>query len=106
MQALSMQARSAIGLFLAVALLPSAAEVRQGRSSAVTAAFQRANPCPSTRLPAGACPGWIKDHVVPLCAGGLDHPDNLQWQTVDEAKAKDRDERKLCARRRDFDAAR
>lgn len=70
----------------------------QRRRSAVTAAFQRGNPCPSTGLQRGACPGWIKDHIIPLCAGGADHPDNLQWQTVEQAKAKDREERRQCRR--------
>jgi len=38
----------------------------------------------------------VKDHRIALCAGGSDHPDNLQWQTVVEAKAKDREERRDC----------
>jgi hypothetical protein len=37
----------------------------------------------------GACPGYIVDHVVTLTRGGADAPSNLQWQTVEEAKAKD-----------------
>ena len=45
-------------------------------------------------------PGYVVDHVVPLCAGGADAPSNMQWQTVDEAKIKDRQERATCARRR------
>lgn len=69
------------------------------RSRAARAAFQRLNPCPATGLPRGACPGYVVDHVEPLCAGGLDDPVNMQWQTVEEAKIKDREERRLCARR-------
>lgn len=41
-------------------------------------------------------PGYVVDHVVPLCAGGADAPENMQWQTIEEAKAKDRLERQLC----------
>ena len=48
----------------------------------------------------GACPGYVVDHVKPLCAGGADAPANMQWQTVQDGKAKDRDERRLCAARR------
>ena len=48
------------------------------------------NPCPSTGKSYGACPGWIKDHIVALCKGGADAVWNLQWQTVAEAKAKDK----------------
>jgi hypothetical protein len=60
------------------------------RCSAARAAFERDNPCPSTGEPQGACPGYVVDHVVPLKRGGADLPSNMQWQTVEEAKAKDR----------------
>ena len=45
-------------------------------------------------------PGYVVDHVVPLCAGGADAPSNMQWQTVEEGKVKDRQERASCAARR------
>lgn len=45
-------------------------------------------------------PGYVVDHVVPLCAGGADAPSNMQWQTVEEGKVKDRQERATCAARR------
>ena len=60
------------------------------RSYRVTEEFQRLNPCPSTGKTYGACPGWIKDHIVALCKGGADAVWNMQWQTVAEAKAKDK----------------
>ena len=41
-------------------------------------------------------PGYIVDHIVPLACGGPDTPANMQWQTVAEAKAKDKVERKNC----------
>lgn len=66
------------------------------RSAAARAEFQRATPCPATGLRRGACPGWVVDHRMPLCAGGEDHPGNLQWQTVADAVEKDRHERRLC----------
>jgi hypothetical protein len=37
----------------------------------------------------------VKDHIIPLC-GGADDPTNLQWQTVADAKAKDKWERRGC----------
>ncbi len=35
-------------------------------------------------------PGYVIDHVVPLKRGGSDTPANMQWQTTEEAKAKDK----------------
>jgi hypothetical protein len=37
--------------------------------------------------------GYVVDHIVPLECGGADTPSNMQWQTVAEAKIKDRTER-------------
>ena len=35
-------------------------------------------------------PGHRVDHIVPLFCSGADVPSNYAWQTVEEAKAKDR----------------
>src|SRR4051812_8828732 len=62
------------------------------------AAFVKVHPCPATGKVRGACPGYVVDHIKPLCAGGADHPKNMQWQTIADAKVKDREERKICKR--------
>ena len=67
------------------------------RTTAARRAFQREHPCPANQKTAGACPGYIVDHIVPLACGGKDAPENMQWQTVDEAKRKDRTERAGCS---------
>jgi hypothetical protein len=41
----------------------------------------------------------VVDHVKALACGGADHPSNMQWQTVEAAKRKDKWERKECERR-------
>ena len=83
-------------LFL-VGVLPSqAACLKTPRSHAVLHAFQRQHPCPSTGRVAGACPGWVKDHIKALACGGTDSVDNLQWQTIQAAREKDRWERQGC----------
>jgi len=34
----------------------------------------------------------VIDHVTPLKRGGAGSPSNMQWQSVDQAKAKDKNE--------------
>jgi hypothetical protein len=65
------------------------------RSAAVKREFERTHPCPSTGLTYGRCPNWIVDHIVALECGGPDAVSNMAWQTVADAKIKDRTER-LC----------
>lgn len=41
--------------------------------------------------------GYVVDHIIPLCACGLDSTSNMQWQRYDSSLIKDRSERKLCS---------
>jgi hypothetical protein len=87
-----------LGVALAIALVSSGQlSAREHRSREVTREFQREHPCPSTGGTTGACPGYRKDHVVPLACGGLDAVSNMQWQTIADARAKDAWELKTCA---------
>jgi hypothetical protein len=43
-----------------------------------------------------ACPGYVVDHIMPLCAGGADDPANMMWMTAVDGKKKDAVEMKLC----------
>jgi hypothetical protein len=43
--------------------------------------------------------GHVVDHIIPLACGGLDGSLNMQWQTIEEAKAKDRTELQCCIHR-------
>ena len=85
-----------IASLLLLFLTSAESEAKIPRSKSVTAEFQRLNPCPTTGKRTGACPGYVKDHIKPLCAGGEDAVSNMQWQTVEEAKAKDVLERREC----------
>ncbi|MCX7172599.1 MAG: HNH endonuclease signature motif containing protein [Proteobacteria bacterium] len=85
-------------LFCSMALAP--AEAKQPRSAAAKAEFQRLNPCPENGARRGPCPGWVIDHVKPLCAGGLDAPSNMAWQEYAASLIKDREEREQCRRLR------
>ena len=60
------------------------------RSQSAKYHFKKHFPCPATGKSKGPCPGWVIDHIVPLKRGGADHPINMQWQTIEDAKRKDR----------------
>jgi hypothetical protein len=66
------------------------------RSSAARYHFRREHPCPATGKTRGACPGYVIDHIRPLTCGGADAPDNMQWQSRQAAREKDRWERQAC----------
>jgi hypothetical protein len=52
--------------------------------------FRKDHPCPSTGKKTGKCPGYVIDHKKALKHGGKDELSNMQWQTVEDAKAKDK----------------
>ncbi|MDD5298148.1 MAG: HNH endonuclease signature motif containing protein [Rhodocyclaceae bacterium] len=83
---------------LLLACMAGNAEARIKRSSAARHEFVRAHACPATEKNGLPCPGYIIDHVIPLCAGGADAPGNMQWQTIAEAREKDVLERQMCRR--------
>ena len=54
------------------------------RSQSARLAFMKMTGYPHGR------PGYVIDHIVPLKKGGCDCPGNMQWQTIEAAKAKDK----------------
>lgn len=67
-----------------------------GRDPGQVRKFRAENPCPATGKTRGACPGWVVDHRIPLCAGGKDAPSNMQWQDKRASYQKDYLERWIC----------
>ena len=63
--------------------------------------FKKTHPCPANKHTSGACPGWVVDHIWPLCAGGCDVPENMQWQRKADSVRKDRLEWRMCRERKD-----
>ena len=83
-------------LLLLILLFSFTVEARQHRSYKAKVEFKRAHPCPVNEATKGRCEGYIIDHVVPRACGGADSPENMQWQTEEDAKAKDKWERADC----------
>ena len=54
------------------------------RSQSARHAFMRMTGYPHGR------PGYVIDHVIALKRGGCDCPSNMQWQTIQDAKEKDK----------------
>jgi len=77
-------------IILALLLSASLADARILRSAKAKYQFKKLYPCPSTGKTKGSCPGYVIDHIKPLKRGGVDDPVNMQWQTKEEARAKDR----------------
>ncbi len=57
---------------------------RIARSASARESFLKQTGYPNGR------PGYIVDHIVALKRGGCDCPENMQWQTIEDAKAKDK----------------
>jgi hypothetical protein len=66
------------------------------RSRKVVAIFMATVPCPATGEVGKRCVGHVIDHKIPLACCGSDTIENMQYQTIAAAKAKDRVERKAC----------
>jgi hypothetical protein len=78
-----------------LALAPPVA-AKAHRSGWARMAFREGHPCPSTGATRGSCPGWIVDHIEPICFGGADAPFNMQWEPLPESLDKDQLERAVC----------
>ena len=68
--------------------VPRDSHGRIKRSEVAKRAFERETGYPHGR------PGYVVDHIVPLSKGGADDASNMQWQTIEDGKAKDWRERK------------
>ncbi len=83
---------------IALTLFAVQADARIKRSQSAKVEFKQQQPCPATGASKGPCKGYVIDHIKALACGGADSPSNMQWQTIEAAKAKDKWERKECAR--------
>lgn len=70
--------------YTSAASIPRDDNGRITRSAAVVRQFKKQTGYSNGR------PGYVIDHIIPLKRGGCDSVENMQWQTVEDAKAKDR----------------
>lgn len=87
-----MKMRYVISCFfvLLLAAVPFDTEAKPSRSRAAVRAFLREQGLTATP------PGYQVDHIIPLCAGGLDAPENMQFLSIEEHKAKTRIDVRWC----------
>jgi hypothetical protein len=71
-------------LALAIIAGITAPAFADGRSPPAVRQFVRENPPPGPRS------DYVVDHINPLRNGGTNDKSNLQWQTIPDARAKDR----------------
>ena len=83
-------------VFIIMITLSFSVSAERKRSQKAKNLFKSSHYCPFTGRPKGSCPGYIIDHIKPLACGGAHSPENMQWQTKQEAKLKDKWERKGC----------
>jgi hypothetical protein len=85
-----------VACLLAISLISSVDATT--RSAKVRKEFVKTHPCPAkVEHSKTTCPGFVVDHIIPLCAGGKDAIENMQWQTKEESYKKDKFERSQCA---------
>lgn len=82
-----------LAFFAALAVPGHAADTRSFRAEVL---FRLQNPCPVTGETRGECKGYVIDRIIPVACGGAEEPANMQWQTLAEAREKDRWEKIGC----------
>ena len=80
----------------AAAALAWPAAAADSRSFRAEVLFRLENPCPATGQTRGECKGYVIDRIIPVACGGAEEPSNMQWQTLAEAREKDRWEKIGC----------
>lgn len=72
------------------------AQEQTARSGKTAYQFRKTHPCPSTGQIQKSCKGWVINHIVPLCYGGIDSVDNMEWEEKVSSYKRDVFERKIC----------
>jgi len=89
--------RSVLSPQNAMAAIERDAHGRIKRSESAKNDFKVYHPCPANGRRFKSCPGYVIDHIKALACGGVDDSDNMQWQSIEAGKAKDKWERSGCS---------
>lgn len=93
----AMTKRSDVKSFLLIiALWLAFSSVADARDSSQVRKFRKTHICPSTENYSGPCVGFVVNHRRPLCLGGADLPENMEWQEYKESLKTDVLEREAC----------
>ena len=60
------------------------------RNATVKRHFKQQTICPTTGTYTQKCAGYVVDHIIPLKCYGKDSVENMQYQTIADAKIKNR----------------
>jgi hypothetical protein len=91
-----MKLKNSIVAALLSVVIGGVSDAKQPRSTVERHAFVKAVACPATEKHRLPCPGWQIDHIEPLCAGGADQRSNMQWLTIEDHKAKTKQDVRAC----------
>ena len=89
-----------IAVTLASAAIAWPSYAADSRSFRAEVFFRLENPCPATGQTHGECKGYVIDRIIPVACGGVEESSNMQWQTLAQAREKDRWEKIGCRRGR------
>lgn len=94
----SIQPAQASAAAAAAAVAAASAAATSTRHASTVREFRKTHACPATGKVQTTCPGYVVDHIIPLCAGGTDTVDNMMFQTTADSYRKDVQERAICRR--------
>jgi hypothetical protein len=93
-----MASRTLIVSFALLALTSASPTSARAGDPAQRARFAQKHACPADGNTGGVCAGYVVSHILPLCSGGRDVPNNMRWQPIAETQPSVQEPHRLCHR--------